>query len=99
MEYVWDYVDNQTEYEQLYEALEEIPEDVSVAASPLSVAHLSDRTEIQEYYYGVEADVIVLDCRNNKYDSRIVNGMTKRGYTIKDELTNYYVILERVESN
>lgn len=99
MGYVWDYANSNEEYEQLYEALEDIPEDVSVAASPLFVSHLSNRTEIEEYYYGVEADVIVLDCRNNKYDSRIINGMTKKGYTIKDQLTNYYVILERAESN
>ncbi len=99
MEYVWDYANNKEEYGQLYDALKEIPENVSVAASPLFVSHLSNRMEIEEYYYGVEADVIVLDCRNNKYDSRIVNGMTQRGYTIKEELSNYYIILERTETN
>ena len=93
--YVWDYFDNRKEYSQLYDDLGKIPKDKSVAASSLFIAHLSDRAEIEEYYYGVEADVIVLDCRNNRYDSRIVNGMVKRGYTIDGQIPGYYIILSR----
>ena len=97
MDYAIDYVINSEEYGKLYDDLKEIPEEASVAASPLFVAHLSNRDDIREYHYGVEADVIVLDCRNNKYDSRIVDGMVKKGYTITSELNNYYVILEKLQ--
>ena len=95
MDYVVDYVTNKEAYDQMYEDLKDLPEEVSVAASPLFVAHLSARDEIREYRYGVEADIIVLDCRNNKYDSRIINGMVENGYSIKSQLDNYYVILEK----
>lgn len=95
--YVVDYKENSEEYKSLYEDLKEIPEDASVVASPLFIAHLSNRSEIDEYYYGAEADYIVLDCRDNRYDSRIVNGLVKKGYEIKSQHKNHYVILANKE--
>ena len=95
--YVLDYTTNSKEYSSLYNDLKEIPEDASVAASPLFIDHLSSRNEIEEFYYGADTDYIVLDCRNKKYDKSIVKGLLDRGYVVQSQIDDYYIILHNPE--
>ena len=95
--YVIDYKESSKEYSSLYNDLKDIPKDASVAASPLFIDHLSNRSEIEEFYYGVETDYIVLDCRNKKYDKSIVKGLMDRGYVVQSQIDDYYIILQNPE--
>ena len=91
--YVSDYFSNHKQYQKLSDAISEIPKDSSVAASELFMAHVAAREQVYQYPCEERADVVILDCRNNKYDSRVIRGLQKRGYTIKEEVEDFYVIL------
>ena len=91
--YVSDYFDNQKQYQQLSEAIQEIPKDSSVAASELFLAHVAAREQVYQYPCEERADVVILDCRNNRYDSRVIRGLEKRGYAIKEYEEDFYIIL------
>lgn len=91
--YVMDYSKNHEQYQKLYDALEDIPEDMSVVVSPYFTSHVANRKVIHEYPSNKMANVVVLDCRNNRYDSRVIKGFQKRGYVVQDEVEDFYVIL------
>ena len=91
--YVMDYSKNHEQYQKLYDALEDIPEDMSVVVSPYFTSHVANRKIIHEYPSNKIANVVVLDCRNNRYDSRVIKGFQKRGYVVQDEVEDFYVIL------
>lgn len=93
--YISDYFKNHKQYEQLSEAIRDIPKDSSVAASELFMAHVSAREEVYQYPCDEKTDVIVLDSRNGRYDQRIINGLRKRGYTVKEEVDDFYIILTK----
>ena len=93
MEYVVDYSKNHKQYQKLYDAMEEIPEDASVVVSPYFASHLANRKVVYEYPSKRHTDVIVLDCRNDRYDSRVIKGFKKRGYVVLEEVKDFYVIL------
>ena len=99
MQYVMDYSGNHKEYQKLYEAFEDIPDDASVVASPCFASHLANRKVIYEYPSNKIANVVVLDCRKDRYDSRVINGFRKRGYVILDEVRDFYVILVNKKLN
>ena len=57
------------------------------------MAHVAAREQVYQYPCDERADVVILDCRNNKYDSRIIKGLEKRGYYVKEYEEDFYVIL------
>lgn len=93
IEYVMEYSQNYKQYQEIYNELEEIPDDVTVLASPCFTTHLANRKNIYEYPAKNNVDVIVLDCRNGKYDSRLIRGYQKRGYKVSVKVEDYCVIL------
>lgn len=93
MGYVMDYSKNHKQYQKLYDAMEDIPEDASVVVSPYFASHLANREIIYEYPSNKITNIVVLDCRNDRYDSRVIKGFRKRGYVILDEVKDFYVIL------
>lgn len=95
--YVKRYEKNKETNAKLEEVLESIPEDKSVAAPSLFVAHLSNRDEIYALnYHGNEGDVdiVVLDARS-KIDTETMNAYLRQGYTILKHHEGLAVILER----
>ena len=84
-------------YAKLEEILETIPEDKSVVAPSMFVAHLANRDEIYALnYHGNEGDVdiVVLDARS-KLDTDTMNAYLRQGYTILEHHEGLAVILER----
>ncbi|MBE6626249.1 MAG: DUF2079 domain-containing protein [Ruminococcaceae bacterium] len=98
--YVKRYEKGKDTYAKLEEVLETIPEDKSVVAPSMFVAHLANRDEIYALnYHGNEADVdiVVLDIRT-KVDEKTLNAYLNAGYTVREEYPKLVMILERGES-
>ena len=91
--YLSEYFTNHEQYQKLSSVISEIPKENSVAASELFMAHVAAREQVYQYPCDERADVVILDCRNNKYDSRIIKGLEKRGYYVKEYEEDFYVIL------
>lgn len=98
-EYAIDYMNNYEQYKLLDEAIADIPKNASVTASKLFSAHVANRTNVYEYPSDELSDIIILDSRNNKYDSRVIKGFLKKGYTVVDEEKDLYVILGKENIN
>ena len=84
-------------YRALEEMLDTIPEEESVCAPSMFVAHLANRDEIYaQNYHGNEADVdvVVLDIRT-KVDEKTLNAYLNAGYTVREEYPKLVMILER----
>lgn len=66
MRVVWDYYSNQEEIHILQEAIDQVPKDVVVHASPFLVAHLYQWKEVYSPDSVHQADCVILDLRYEK---------------------------------
>ncbi len=97
--YVKRWEKGQDTYRAVEQILDTIPEDASVCATSVFVAHLADRDEIYALnYHGNEGDVdiVVLDARS-KLDTDTMNAYLRQGYTIKEHHDGLVLILQRGE--
>ena len=93
-QYIIDYMSNRSEYKEIDEMIAEIPDDASVIASPAFLAHVSARDEVYAYPSDEEADIILLDSRDGQYNSNVIEQFREKGYYVKEQKKDLYVLLE-----
>ena len=99
--YVGRWINNADMYTEMEAVLDEIPEDASVTASTMLVAHLAQHDVIYEDYYHKEPDTdyVVLDMRENyaSFSQAYRDTCLQKGYrvwTATDELLILYRPME-----
>lgn len=93
-QYVFDYINNKSEYEEINNVIGEIPDKASVIASSAFLTHVSARDEVYEYPSDEEADIILLDSRGGQYNSDVIEQFREKGYYVKEQKKDLYVMLE-----
>ena len=85
-------------FEQMEVFLEEnVPDDVSVAASTYLLPHIADRSEIYEVYYHKnkpDVEYVVLDTRYSSYKP-FYEAYIEHGYTAVAQLDTRIMILQQ----
>lgn len=92
--YVIDYINNKSQYEDINEVIEKIPDESSVIASSAFLTHVSARAKVYEYPSDEMADIILLDSRDGQYDSELIEQFREKGYYVKEQKKDLYVMLE-----
>ena len=92
------YHTNKSEYQQMDQILDTIPEDVSVAASTFLLPHIADRRELYEVAYHQsrnDVDYVVLDMRPgyNEESSVYCAEFLEEGYEVLNEYSGLITIL------
>ncbi len=92
-QYAVDYVNNREEYEEIHDIVKELPEKASVIASESFLTHVSARDEVYAYPSDEEADIVFLDSRDGQYDSDVIEEFREKGYYVKSQKKDLYVIM------